>query len=151
MALGIGAFFRLDACSDCSGFQSWNENKALGTEEDEGNDPKCRTLDEVLMSGFTDEILEEWQLDDNPLTEEESSFFLHYGRNFSYYDIELFLRSSSARTLMGRIGVVPLTLILEKELIINQFCGDFFPRGGALGSSTTSKKRTEQLVDLIKS
>lgn len=147
----------MDACSDCSDFQSWNENKALGTVEDEGNDPKCSTLDEVLMCGFTDEILEERQLDDNPLTEEESNFFLHYGKNFSFYDIELFdelVCKNFDGTDWGSSSHIDLgeaPFCEDEELIINQFCGDFFPRSGTLVSSTTSKQRTEQLVDLIKS
>ena len=41
------------------------------------------------MSGLTEDLLEQWQLDEK-LFEEEVSPFLMYGKNFSYYDLDLF-------------------------------------------------------------
>ena len=117
----------------------------------EGGDLDCSTLDEVPMSGRTDGILEEWHFDENLLTEEEScSFLLVYGKNFSYYDIELFeelFYKDFAGMDWGSIPHLDLgeePFCEEEELIINKFCGGFFPRGGALGSSTTSKKRLHE-------
>ncbi len=83
----LGAFFSLDAYSECSEC-SLSEGKTL--EMIEGGDLDCSTLDEVPMFGRTDGILEEWHFDENLLAEEESCSFLLYGKTFSYYDIELF-------------------------------------------------------------
>ena len=148
---GMEAFLSLDACSECSAC-SFSGLKLDEAADNETQD--CSTLDEVHMSKMTDGILDDWGLGEELLTEEEASSFLLYGKSFSYYDSELYgelffkdLGEDWGFGFPDDFGDEPFDE--EEELIINQFCG-VFPRGGALGASSTSKKRLHQLVELIK-